>query len=347
MEDYWKNKRVLVTGGNGFLGSHVVKRLIAKGVRPFALLYDENPGSIFEQENLAEKSNVIHGDIRNLPFMKELLLQHKINVIFHLAAQAIVEQAVDDPLGTFETNIRGTWNVLEAARTNGNVEKIVVSSSDKAYGQHEDLPYREDVHQLRVGYPYEVSKSCADMICQSYFKTYGLPVCITRCTNLYGPGDLQFNRIVPNTIKQLYFGNPPLIRDTGASLRDYLFIEDAVEGYLKLAEKMDKTMYGQPFNLSTNKPLSVADAITIIAKESNKNIKPLVVKTKGFEIRNQYSSYDKAKRLLGWEPKYDFAAGLRKTIPWYNSYLQNVASVKKGDLRQVAYLKNAGEIQHE
>src|SRR3989344_1557381 len=327
MENFWKNKRVFVTGANGFLGSHLIKALVGKGVRPFALVYEENPGSVFEQENLAEKSHVIRGDVRDLSLLRRIFRERQIDVVFHLAAQAIVDQAINDPLGTFETNIQGTWNILEAAKDYGKVLKIVVASSDKAYGEHENLPYREDVHSLKVGYPYEVSKACADMVCQSYFKAFGLPVCITRCTNLYGPGDLKFNRIVPNTIKQLYFGNPPLIRDTGASLRDYLFTEDAAEGYITLAEKMDEDMYGQPFNFSTNAPLSVADTINRIAKEIKKDITPRVVKTKGFEIRHQYPSYEKAKKLLGWEPAHDFRAGLLKTIPWYMNYLKKVPNM--------------------
>ncbi|OGZ53416.1 MAG: hypothetical protein A3B25_02235 [Candidatus Ryanbacteria bacterium RIFCSPLOWO2_01_FULL_48_26] len=347
MENFWKNKRVFVTGANGFLGSHLTKALIERGVRPFALVYEENPGSIFEQDNLAEKSHVIRGDVRDLSLMRRILRERQIDVIFHLAAQAIVDQAINDPLGTFETNIQGTWNILEAAKDNGKVGKIVVASSDKAYGQHENLPYREDIHNLKVGYPYEVSKSCADMICQSYFKTFGTPVCVTRCTNLYGPGDLKFNRIVPNTIKQLHFGKAPLVRDTGASLRDYLFVEDAALAYIKLAEKMDKTMYGEPFNFSTNAPLSVADVINLITKEIKKNISPRVVKTKGFEIRHQYSSYEKAKKLLGWEPTHDFRAGLAKTIPWYMDYLKKVPNMDAAHPWRIAYLENAREIEHE
>ncbi len=347
MEDYWKNKKVFITGANGFLGSHLTKALVKRGVRPFALVYEENPGSVFEQEDLTEKSHVIRGDVRDLSLIRRILRERQIDVVFHLAAQAIVDQAINDPLGTFETNVQGTWNILEAVKDYRNVERVIVASSDKAYGQHDNLPYREDIHSLNVGYPYEVSKTCADMICQSYFKTFGVPVCITRCTNLYGPGDLKFNRIVPNTIKQLYFGNAPLIRDTGASLRDYLFVEDAAEGYIKLAEKMDKTMYGQPFNISTNKPLSVADTINIITKEMSKDIKPRVVKTKGFEIRHQYSSYDKAKKLLGWEPKHDFLSGLKKTIPWYTDYLKRVTNMEDNNPLRVAYLENAREIEHE
>ncbi len=321
MENFWKNKNVFVTGANGFLGSHLTAALLEKGVRPVVLIYEKNPGAIFEQRDYASQTEVVLGDICDLALLEDTLQKYKIDTIFHLAAQAIVDQALEDPLKTFEANIKGTWNVLEACKKNPVVKRVIVASSDKAYGEHEDLPYTETGHHLKGSYPYEVSKVCADLLSQSFFKSFNLPVCITRCGNFYGPGDLKMNRLVPNTIARLHSGIPPVIRDTGASLRDYLFIEDAVDAYLLLAEKMDERLFGEAFNFSTNKPYSVADAIHTISRVMEKDIPPVVITTHGMEIRHQRASYEKAKRLLGWEPQHTFEEGLRKTIPWYVAHL--------------------------
>ncbi len=322
MANYWKNKNVFLTGGNGFLGSHLVAELIKHGARPVVLVYEENPHGLFERERMNERASVVRGDVRNLALLEEILRWHKIDIIFHLAAQAIVDQAIDDPLETFEVNIQGTWNVLEASRRNGNIEKIIIASSDKAYGAHDTLPYEEHTHNLKAAYPYEVSKAAADLIAQSFYNTFNLPVVITRCANLYGPGDLKMNRLIPRTIYQLHTNKPPVIRDTGSSLRDYLYVGDAAEGYRMLAEQMNEAIYGQAFNFSTNAPLSVAEVIKMISREMKKAIAPKVTKTHGKEIRHQYASYDKAERLLGWKPTHDFAAGIKKTIPWYVKHIE-------------------------
>ncbi|TSA45668.1 NAD-dependent epimerase/dehydratase family protein [bacterium] len=323
LDSFWKDKKVFVTGANGFLGSHLTKALVEKGAGVFTLIYEDNPGLIFDEENLSAKTRTIRGDVRDLNLIEKILNENEIDTIFHLAAQAIVDHAVDDPLETFEVNIQGTWNILEAAKKFGKIERVIIASSDKAYGHHDFLPYRENTHPLKGIYPYEVSKSCADLIGQSYHRTFGLPVCITRCTNLYGPGDSKMNRIVPNTIKCFHYNEPPIIRDTSESLRDYLFVEDAVDGYLKLAEKMSEGIHGHAFNLSVNTPLSILEVITAIAREMNKQIEPKIIKTKGFEILNQYASYEKARNVLGWKPKHSFLEGIKKTIPWYINYLEN------------------------
>lgn len=328
--NFWQNKQVLVTGANGFLGSHLTKSLIEKGSEPVVLIYESNPSGLFDRENLSAKTRVIYGDIRNFDSIVRILKEFKIDTVFHLAAQAIVDQAVDDPIETLEVNIQGTWNVLEAARKNGKVERIIVASSDKAYGHHDVLPYEEHVHALKGIYPYEVSKTCSDLISQSYYKTFDLPVCITRCTNLYGPGDLKMNRIVPNTIRLLYNNQPPILRDTGESLRDYLFITDAVGGYLRLAEKMGKDTHGHAFNFATNTPLSASEAVATISNEMGKNIKPAIVETMKFEISSQYASYDKSKNILGWQPSHVFGEGIKKTIPWYLDHLKNVSGGESG-----------------
>ncbi len=257
--------------------------------------------------------------------MESILVKHEIDIVFHLAAQAIVDQALDDPLATFEANIKGTWNILEACKKYPHVQKIVVASSDKAYGQHDNLPYAEHTHHLKAAYPYEVSKTCTDLISQSFAKAFHLPVCITRCANLYGPGDLKFNRLIPRTILQFFKNEPPIIRDTGTSLRDYLYVSDAVEAYLLLAEKMDEKIFGEAFNFSTNSPLSVVDVINAISNEMGKTIEPTVVTTHGMEIRHQYASFEKAKKILGWEPRHNFIEGLKKTIPWYLAHLSHAS----------------------
>ncbi len=323
MENFWQGKRIFVTGANGFLGSHLTKALVKEGNKPFVLIYEENPGSVFDREGLELKTSIVRGDIRDLKLIEGILKENNIDTIFHLAAQAIVDQAVDDPLATFEVNVQGTINILEAAKKVGGVERIIVASSDKAYGHHGELPYREHTHHLKPKYPYEISKACADLISQGYHKTFGMPVCITRATNLYGPGDLKFNRIVPHTIQSLYHNTPPLIRDTSESLRDYLYVEDAVSGYLKLAEAIGKDIVGEAFNFSTNTPMSVGEAIKTISQEMNKSIEPLVVKTKGFEIKHQYASYDKSNTVLNWRPSHTFIEGIRKTIPWYISHFRS------------------------
>lgn len=329
MEHFWKNKKVFITGANGFLGSHLIAALLEKGVRPVALVYEENPGAIFEQREYASQTEVVRGNICDLALLEDIIRKYEIDTVFHLAAQAIVDQALEDPLETFESNIKGTWNILEACKRNPTVKRIVVASSDKAYGEYDNLPYTESTHPLRGSYPYEVSKVCADILSQSFAKSFHSPVCITRCGNFYGPGDLKMNRIVPNTIARLHAGTPPVIRDTGASLRDYLFIEDAVEAYLLLAEKMNEQLFGEAFNFSTNRPYSVAEAIRTISDVMGKHIEPTVIKTHGMEIRHQCASYDKAKQLLGWEPRHSFEEGLQKTIPWYVAHL--VSTQKKSE----------------
>ena len=322
MANFWNNKNVFITGGNGFLGSHVVAELVRHGARPVVLIYEENPGGIFEKENYAKRATVVRGDIRNLALIEELLRWHHIDTVFHLAAQAIVDQAIDDPLDTFEVNIQGTWNILEACKRNPSIERIIVASSDKAYGNHDNLPYEEHTHHLKAAYPYEVSKAAADLITQTFAKTFHIPVCITRCANLYGPGDMKMNRLIPRTIYQLHPKQPPVVRDTGSSLRDYLYVADAAEGYRILAEQMDESMHGEAFNFSTNTPLSVAEVIKLISREMKKQIKPKIIKTHGMEIRHQYASFDKAKRLLGWKPRHNFTDGLKKTIPWYIDHIE-------------------------
>ena len=333
MASFWKNRKVFVTGGNGFLGSHIIAELVKRGAKPVVLIYEENKDGLFERERMDKDVIMARGDIRNLALLDEILRWHNIDTVLHLAAQAIVDQAIDDPLDTFEVNIQGTWNMLEACKRNPAVVRIIVASSDKAYGNHDDLPYVEHTHHLKAAYPYEVSKAAADLITQTFARTFKLPVVITRCSNLYGPGDMKMNRLIPRTISQLHADKPPVIRDTATSLRDYLYVGDAAEAYLLLAEQMNETMHGEAFNFSTNAPMSVAEAISVISREMKKDIVPKVIKTHGMEIRHQYASYDKAERVLGWKPKHDFLAGIRKTIPWYVRHFERASKSAKNDVK--------------
>ncbi len=328
MIDYWNGKRVFITGANGFLGSYIAKVLVEKNAKVFSLIYEDNPGSVFDEAGLWDKTCIVRGDVRDLNLMEKVLKENQIDTIFHLAGQATVNQSVETPLETFETNVQGTWNILEAARKCDKVERIVVASSAAAYGQHDSLPYQEHIHYLKGIYPYEVSKICADFISQSYHRTFKSPVCITRCVNFYGPGDFKMNRIVPSTIKCLYHNESPLITGNSESVRDYLFIEDVVLGYLTLAEKMNKEIHGQAFNFAANSPLSVLDVMKMLSREMNKNIEPKIVVRGGeyekAKIVRQYASYEKARNVLGWAPRYSFLEGIRKTIPWYVDYFDKL-----------------------
>ena len=321
MENFWSGKNVFITGANGFLGSHITSLLIERGVRPTVLIYEENPGGIFEQQNLAARARVVRGDIRDFALLNDTIRNYAIDSVFHLAAHSIADQALEDPLAALEVNVKGTWNILEAGRRNPGVQRIVVASSEKAYGQHETVPYSESTHYLCAEYPYEVSKACVDLISRSFHRAFGLPVCVTRCSNVYGPGDLKMSRIVPQTISRLHAGEAPVIRGTVESLRDYVYVGDVAEAYIMLAEKIGEGLRGEAFNFSTNTPLSALNVIAAISAQMAKHISPTVSAVEGMDAHHQYSSYEKAKQCLGWEPRHTFEEGLQKTIPWYVHHL--------------------------
>jgi CDP-glucose 4,6-dehydratase len=240
--------------------------------------------------------------------------------VFHLAAQTIVSIANNNPISTFETNIKGTWNILEACRRNKRIKKIIVASSDKAYGDQIELPYDENF-SLIGRHPYDVSKSCADLICRSYFETYNLPVCITRCGNFYGGGDLNFNRIIPGTIRSILNNEPPVIRSDGSFIRDYFYIEDGVLAYILLAEKMeDPKLFGEAFNFSNEIQITVLDLVNKIIELMNSNLKPKILNEVSNEIKHQYLSAKKAREILGWKPKFNLEPGLKKTIDYYKNF---------------------------
>ncbi|MCL6427227.1 GDP-mannose 4,6-dehydratase [Bacillus subtilis] len=319
---FWKNKNVFVTGCTGLLGSYLVKELIDQGANVTGLVRDHVPQSNLYQGEHIKKMNIVRGSLEDLAVIERALGEYEIDTVFHLAAQAIVGVANRNPISTFEANILGTWNILEACRKHPLIKRVIVASSDKAYGDQENLPYDENM-PLQGKHPYDVSKSCADLISHTYFHTYGLPVCITRCGNLYGGGDLNFNRIIPQTIQLVLNGAAPEIRSDGTFVRDYFYIEDAVQAYLLLAEKMEENnLAGEAFNFSNEIQLTVLELVEKILKKMNSNLKPKVLNQGSNEIKHQYLSAEKARKLLNWTPAYTIDEGLEKTIEWYTEFFK-------------------------
>lgn len=318
---------MFVTGSSGFLGSALTEELCKRGARVVALVRDHVADSALARSGTLARIGVVHGRLEDGETIERAIGEYEVDTVFHLAAQAIVGVANRNPVSTFRANIEGTWNVLEAARRNGAVKRVVVASSDKAYGDHDVLPY-DETHALQGRHPYDVSKSCADLIALSYHHTYGVPVCITRCGNLFGGGDLNFNRIVPGTIRTVIDGQRPLIRSDGSPLRDYIYVGDAVAAYLRLAEAMeDKEIRGQAFNFGTAKPLSVLEIThKILSLMDRTDLEPQVLNEAKGEILHQYLSSDKARKMLGWEPVAAIDSGLRATIDWYRDYLSHRAA---------------------
>ena len=321
-KNYWKNKNIFITGATGFLGSWLTKYLLEENSNITALVRDWVPKSKLISDDSINKINIIRGNIEDYLLIERIINEYEIDTVFHVAAQTIVGIANSNPLSTFESNIKGTWNILEACRKATNVKKVVVASSDKAYGDQEILPYSEST-PLVGRHPYDVSKSCADLICRSYYETYELPVCVTRCGNFYGGGDLNFNRIIPGTIRSILNNDPPVIRSDGSFIRDYFYIEDAVLAYLLLAEKMDdKSIHGEAFNFSNEIQITVLDLVNKIIDLMDSNLKPVILNKATNEIRHQYLSAKKAKDLLGWKSEYDLNIGLQKTISFYIDFLK-------------------------
>lgn len=319
---FWKNKSVLITGFEGFLGSHLTRAILQTNAKVVGLDI-----KTFRKETILcpqdyQKMVVYKGSVTNRNLIRDILRKHSINVIFHLAAEAIVSRSQVNPLKAFKSNIAGTWEVLEAAREQGNVQAIIVASSDKAYGSHKKLPYRED-SPLIANHPYDVSKSCADLIANTYFHTYGLPVAITRCGNIYGPGDFNFSRLIPDAIRCILFDKTLKIRSDGTFVRDYVYIDDIVAGYIKIAELMKKNdLSGEAFNLSDEKPITVIKLLKEISKFNlcGNKLKYKIINIAKYEIKEQYLSAAKAWRILSWEPRYSLKEGLRKAVEWYAEY---------------------------
>jgi CDP-glucose 4,6-dehydratase len=325
MIENWLNKNVLVTGCTGLLGSWLTEELINLKVNITGVVRDHVPRSRIYREGLIDKINVIYGSLEDYHMIERALNEYEIETVFHIAAQTIVPIANKNPLSTFESNIKGTWVLLEACRRSERVKKIIVASSDKAYGEHKILPYTEEM-PLMGRNPYDVSKSCVDLIAQMYFHHYGLPVCITRCGNLFGGGDLNFNRITPGTIRSVFYNERPVIRSDGSYIRDYFYVKDAVRAYIFLAEKMDdSSIVGQAFNFGNDTPMTVLEIANEILSLMNRlDLEPIILNQAKGEIPAQYLSSKKAREMLQWKPSFSLREGLLETIEWYKDYLPHI-----------------------
>lgn len=321
---FWLDRPTFVTGGTGLVGSWLTQRLIDSGADVVCLVRDWVPQSEAVRRGNLERVKVVRGDIRDREVLERALGEFEIDTVIHLAAQTIVTIANRNPISTFETNIAGTWNLLEACRRSPRVKQIVVASSDKAYGDQETLPYDENT-PLQGQHPYDVSKSAADLIAYTYAKSFDLPVSITRCGNFYGGGDLNWNRIIPGTIRSILRGQRPVIRSDGDYIRDYFYVEDGAAAYMLLAEQLAARpeLKGQAFNFSNEIQVSVSEIVTQILKETKSDLTPDIRNEVSNEIRHQYLSAEKARRELGWRPKFNLADGLRNTIDWYKDYFRN------------------------
>ncbi len=321
---FWINKTVFITGATGLLGGALVKLLIERNASVVALVRDWIPEAELVQSNLLSKVKIIRGDLADKDLLERVIGEYEIETVFHLAAQTIVGIANRNPISTFESNIRGTWNILEACRRSPLVRQILVASSDKAYGINENLPYSED-SPLKGTHPYDVSKSCADLIAQSYYTTFGLPVCITRCGNLFGDGDLNWNRLIPGTIRSVLRDESPVIRSDGSYIRDYFYAVDGALAYLHLAELMAENgkIIGEAFNFSNEIQITVLELTTkILRLMGRENLKPTILNEARHEIPHQYLNAEKARRILNWQPAFTLDEGLQKTIGWYRNFLQ-------------------------
>ena len=321
-QDHWRERHVLVTGATGLLGGWLVKELLERRALVVALVRDSAPHSLFEREGLAERVVIVHGSVAERSLLRRTMCEYDIATVFHLAAQTTGSVAQVDPIGTLQTNVAGTWNLLEAAR-HSPIREVVVTSSNKAYGASKRLPYRE-THPMDGAYPHDVSKSCADLICRMYAVTYGLPVCITRCGNLFGGGDLNFHRAIPGIIRATQRGERFVIRSDGHFVRDFIYVRDAVYACLLLAEAMaaDPTLRGDAFNFSLETRLTVLDLVEQVLRLMRRtDLTPIIQNIATDEIREQYMVADKARRVLGWSPRFTMEQALGETIAWYASAL--------------------------
>jgi CDP-glucose 4,6-dehydratase len=320
---YWRDRRVFITGCTGFLGSWLTAGLVAQGADVVGLIRDRVPQAQIVRSGLLASITTVEGELTDYEFIERVLAEYEVDTIFHLAAQTIVNIANRAPLSTFETNIRGTWILLEAARRNPTVNGIVVASSYHAYGEQAQLPYKED-SPLDSCHPYDLSKSCADMIARAYAASYGMPVVVTRFANLFGGGDLNWNRLVPGTIRSVLRGDRPVIRSDGTYGRDYLFIEDAVDGYLTLAKQLHKPeICGQAFNFGMDRPITVLEIVnTILGLSEFPDLEPQILNQVQNEVLDKYLSSQKAHSILGWQPGHTLEEGLAKSMNWYREYLK-------------------------
>ena len=321
MAGFWQDRPTLVTGGTGLVGSWLVERLRAAGADVVCLVRDRVPQSRLCSAGLIDKVKCVTGDVRNQALCERILGEYEIDTVIHLAAQTIVGVANRNPVSTFDSNIRGTWALLEACRRSPGVKQIVAASSDKAYGHQDKLPYEESA-PLKGMHPYDVSKSCADLIAQAYAHSYGLQVTITRCGNFYGGGDLNWSRIVPGTIRSVIRGERPIIRSDGSYIRDYFYVEDGAAAYMLLAERLagDPELRGHAFNFSNELQITVLQLVQKIIRLMGSCLTPDVRNEVSNEIRRQYLSAAKATAMLGWKPLFTLEEGLLRTVDWYREY---------------------------
>ena len=321
---FWLDRPTFVTGGTGLVGSWLVRRLVEAGADVVCLVRDWVPQSELVRTGTLENVKVVRGDIRDRDVLERVLGEFEIDTVLHLAAQTIVTIANRNPVSTFESNIAGTWNVLEACRRSPKVRQIVMASSDKAYGDQDQLPYDEKT-PLQGQHPYDVSKSCADLIANTYAVSYDLPVVITRCGTFYGGGDLNWNRIIPGTIRSILRGQAPVIRSDGQYIRDYFYVEDGAAAYMLLAEQLAARpgLKGEAFNFSNEIQVTVSQIVGDILDLMNSSLKPDIRNEVSNEIRHQYLSAEKARQMLGWKPLYSLNEALGKTIVWYRNFLSN------------------------
>jgi len=321
--EFWRDRPVLVTGATGLVGSWLIKRLTKVHAEVVCLIRDWVPQSELVSSAQLDCVKVVCGDVRDQALVERCLGEYEIKSVFHLAAQTIVGVANRNPVSTFETNIGGTWSLLEACRRSPAAEQIIVASSDKAYGDQTVLPYDETT-ALQGKHPYDVSKSCADLISSAYAHTYNLPVCITRCGNFYGGGDLNWSRIVPGTVRSMIRGERPIIRSNGSCLRDYFYVEDGAAAYMHLAEKMasNPEVIGEAFNFSNEVRLTVAELVGRILGIAGSSLQPDIQAVAKNEIMHQYLSAEKARRMLAWSPQYSIDDALQSTVAWYRQYFR-------------------------
>ena len=335
VNSFWEGRNVFITGASGLLGSWLTEEVVRRGARVTCLVRDWVPDSrLMEPEALA-RVRMVRGELEDYACLLRALNEYEIDTVFHLGAQTIVGTAARSALSTFESNIRGTWNLLEACKACSKlIQRVIVASSDKAYGSHDILPYTED-SPLQGRFPYDVSKSCTDLISFSYFHTYRTPVAVTRCGNLFGGGDLNFNRLIPGTIRSALLNEKPIIRSDGTFIRDYFYVRDAVDAYLQLAERLPEDQFvGQAFNFGTETPLSVLDLVgRILALMGKTHLEPRILNEASHEIPKQYLDCAKARRMMGWRPSFTMDDGLLEAAEWYQEWLTRNAAQKASSVR--------------
>ena len=325
--NHWRGKRIFITGCTGLLGSWLTAELLQRGASVLGLIHSDPSHSLLAYMGVLPQVDTAQGDIRDYALISRILTDNPIDTIFHLAAQTQVGVANRDPMTTFDTNIKGTWTLLEAARCQAQPPGLIIASSDKAYGEQPQLPYDENTPLLGQ-HPYDVSKACADLIAHTYAHSYNLPVAIARCANLYGGGDLNWRRIVPGTIRSVLRGKRPIVRSDGTAKRNYIYVQDAVRGYLTLAQNLHRPdVCGQAFNFGTQTATTALDMIqTIISLSSDPHLKPIIRNEAENEIQEQNLSSRKANQILGWQPRHSLQDGLRQTLSWYERYLATHAA---------------------